>query len=123
STDDATFGRKRPMALSVTAPREILPGRTYLLTRRCTRREFLLRPDAKTNEIFAYCLAEAAARHGVSLVAWLAMSNHYHAVVFDPDGQLPSFLEHFHKMLAKALNARWGRFENFWSTDETCVTR
>lgn len=106
----------------MSAPREILPGRTYLVTRRCTQRQFLLRPDEKTNAIFAYCLAEAAQRYRIDVVAWLAMSNHYHAVVHDPEGRLPAFLEQFHKMLAKALNARWGRWENLWSTEETCVT-
>ena len=106
----------------MSSPRQIIPGRTYLLTRRCTQRQFLLRPDDKTNAIVAYCLAEAAERHNISLVAWLAMSNHYHAVVHDPRGRLPAFLEHLHKMLAKALNARWGRWENLWSSEETCVT-
>jgi putative transposase len=103
-------------------PREILPRRAYLLTRRCTQRLFLLRPDEETRAIFAYCLAEAARRHNIEVIAWLAMSNHYHAVVFDRDGKLPAFIEHFHKMLAKALNVRWDRRENFWSTVETCVT-
>jgi putative transposase len=107
----------------VTAPRHIVPGETYLITRRCTRREYLLRPDEETNAIFAYCLAEAAKRHGVGLVAWCLMSNHYHAVVHDPKGRLPAFLEQFHKMVAKVMNARWERSENFWSTEETCVTR
>src|SRR5690606_23626040 len=32
-------------------------------------------------------------------------------------------LEHLHKMLAKCINARYGRWENVWSTEETCVTR
>lgn len=76
-----------------------------------------------TNAIVAYCLAEAATRHGVLLIAWKVLSNHYHAVVHDPKGRLPAFLEHFHKMVAKAMNARWGRWENFWSTEETCVTK
>jgi putative transposase len=107
----------------VTAPRLIVPGETYLITRRCTRREYLLRPDDETNEIFAYCLAEAAKRHGIGLVAWCLMSNHYHAVVHDPKGRLPAFLEQFHKMVAKTMNARWERWENFWSNEETCVTR
>lgn len=106
----------------MTAPREILPGRTYLITRRCTQRQYLLRPGRKTNEVFDYCLAEAAKRHGIELIAWVAMSNHYHAVVHDPLGRLPAFLEHFHKMVARALNVQWGRWENFWSTEETCVT-
>jgi hypothetical protein len=50
------------------------------------------------------------------------MSNHYHAVVHDPHGRLPAFLEQLHKMLAKALNARWSRWENLWASEETCVT-
>jgi putative transposase len=107
----------------VTQPRQIVPNETYFITRRCTRREYLLRPDEETNAVFAYCLAEAAARHGIGLIAWEAMSNHYHAVVHDPKGKLPAFLEHFHKMVARVMNARWGRWENFWSTEETCVTR
>ncbi len=106
----------------MTAPREILPGRTYLITRRCTQRQYLLRPDLRTRLIFDYCLAEAAARHEIELIAWVAMSNHYHAVVHDPKGRLPAFLEHFHKMLARSLNVRWCRWENFWSTEQTCVT-
>jgi REP element-mobilizing transposase RayT len=107
----------------MTAPREILPGRLYLVTRRCTQRQYFLRPDRKTVAIFSYCLAEAAGRYEIGLVGWLAMSNHYHAVVHDPNGRLPAFLEHLHKMLARALNVRWSRWENLWSTEETCVTR
>lgn len=107
----------------MTAPRDIVPGDILHITRRCTRREYLLAPGELTNEIFDYLLAEAAARFNIGLIAWCVMSNHYHAVVHDPDGCLPAFLEHFHKMVAKTLNARWGRWENFWSTEETCVTR
>jgi putative transposase len=111
------------MRLAVTQPRYIVPGETYLITRRCSRREFLLRPDAETNAVFEYCLGEAAARHGIGLIAWNPMSNHHHMVVHDPKGTLPAFLEQFHKMVAKAMNVRWGRRENFWSSEETCVTR
>jgi putative transposase len=111
------------MGHAMTAPRRIVPGEIYLITRRCSRREYLLRPDSKTNAVFEYCLAEAAERHGIGLIAWNPMSNHHHAVVHDPKGCLPAFLEHFHKMVAKAMNARWGRSENFWSSEETCVTR
>jgi REP element-mobilizing transposase RayT len=102
----------------VTAPRLILPGRFYLVSRRCTQRQFLLRPDDRTTHIFRYCLAEAAERFDVKLIAWTTMSNHYHTVVYDAHGVLPQFLEHLHKMAAKALNARWGRWENFWAAEE-----
>ena len=104
----------------VTAPRRILPGQTHFITRRSTQRSYLLRPDEMTTEIFEYCLAEAAHMARVQLVAWLAMSNHYHAVVHDPEGL--GRPRQFHKMVAKALNARWGRWENLWSSEETCVT-
>ncbi len=107
----------------MTAPRRILPGDVLLITRRTVQRTFLLKPDAGTKAIFAYCFAEAARRHKVEVIAWVVMSNHYHAVVHDPFGRLPAFLEHLHKMLAKCINARYGRFENVWSTEETCVTR
>jgi hypothetical protein len=41
-------------------PRQVLPGQFYMITRRCTQRQFLLRPDPATNNAFTYCLIEAA---------------------------------------------------------------
>ena len=46
------------------------------------------------------------------------MSNHYHLVVTDVRGCLPEFLRHMNLMMAKALNARWGRWENLWSVEQ-----
>jgi putative transposase len=107
----------------VSLPREILPGRFYLLTRRCTQRQFLLRPDRTTNQTFLYCLAEAAQRHGVEIILSTAMSNHHHTVLFDRDAKVVQFMEHFHKMLAKAQNAHRGRWENLWSSEPPCLVR
>ena len=107
----------------MTMPRRITPGDTWMVTRRTAQRMFLLRPEKTVNAIFEYCLAEAAARHGIVPIAWTVMSNHYHAIVHDPKGTLPAFLEQLHKMVAKCLNAHHGRWENFWSTEETCCTR
>ena len=104
-------------------PRRIAPGDTWMITRRIAQRMFLLRPEKTINAIFEYCLAEAAARHGIVPIAWTVMSNHYHAIVHDPEGRLPAFLEQLHKMVAKCLNAHHGRWENVWSTEETCCTR
>jgi putative transposase len=106
----------------VSLARPIVPGRVYLMTRRCSERRFFLRPDHKTNQAFLYCLAEAAERFGVQIIGFLAMSNHYHAVVVDPLGRLPDFACHFHQMLAKVLNVRWSRWENFWSTEPPTYT-
>jgi REP element-mobilizing transposase RayT len=102
-------------------PREIVPGRFYMVTRRCTQRQFLLRPDEATNNAFLYCLADAAQRCNITVLLTCAMSNHHHTVIFDPDGNLPAFTEHFHKLLAKCQNALRGRWENFWSSEQVCV--
>jgi REP element-mobilizing transposase RayT len=105
----------------MSTPREVLPGRTYLVTRRCTQRQFLLKPSRRTNEIVRYCLAVAASKTGVLVHAVCFMSNHWHGVVTDPLARLPEFLEHFHRLLARAQNASLGRWENLWSSDKTSV--
>lgn len=102
----------------VTAPREILPDRHYLITRRCTQRQFLLQPDDEVVQVFNYCLGEAAQRYRVTLLGWLAMSNHEHLLVRDNEGNLPEFMAHLHKMISKALNDHWIRQENFWAAEQ-----
>jgi putative transposase len=107
----------------VSTPRPIFPDQTYFVSRRCTQRQFLLRPTDETQKIYEYCLAEAAARFDVGVIAWLAMSNHHHLVVHDRRGNLPAFLAHLHKMLAKVLNQHWGRWENLFAAEPPCITR
>lgn len=102
----------------MTMPRQVVPGRTYLMSRRCTQRQFLLRPDKRVNEIYQYCLGEAAQRYEITLHGWMPMSNHQHTVATDNLGNFPAFLAHLNKMLAKALNAHWGRWENLWATEQ-----
>ena len=53
----------------------------------------------------------------------LAMSNHYHAVIYDRVGRYPEFIEHFHKLLARSQNALRGRWENMWSSEQTSVVK
>jgi REP element-mobilizing transposase RayT len=104
-------------------PRQVLPRRFYLITRRCVQRQFLIRPDAATNNAFLYCLIAAALRCEIDVLLPCAMSNHYHAVIYDRAGRYPEFIEHFHKLLARSQNALRGRWENFWSSEQTCVVR
>ena len=82
-----------------------------------------MRPDRETNNAFIYCLAVAAERAGVTILFTAAMSNHHHTGIFDPDGNYPAFIEHFHKLFAKCQNALRGRWENFWSSEQTSVVR
>jgi putative transposase len=104
-------------------PRQVIPGANYMITRRCSERRFFLRPDDETNNAFIYCLALAAIRAGVEALFVVAMSNHYHAGLHDPDGNFPIFSEYFHALLARCLNTHLGRFESFWSSEPTSVVR
>jgi len=74
----------------VSFPRPVLEGTTYMITRRTTQRQFLLKPSALTNQIFLYCLAVAAERTSVVLHAVCVLSNHYHLVATDPLGRIPA---------------------------------
>ncbi len=103
------------------APREVLPGRFYMITRRCTQRLFLLRPDDETVRAYLYCLIEAAQRFGIDILLSRMMSNHHHTIVFDRDGRISEFVEHFHKMVAQCINRFRGRSENFWSSDPASI--
>ena len=104
-------------------PRRVIPGETYLLTRRCYQRTFRLRPCAETNRVLLYCLAFAAQRTGVQVHAACVMSNHHHLVVTDVRGLLPDFLRELHRLTAKVLNASQGQWENLWAAEPCSAVR
>lgn len=95
-------------------PRRVLPGRTYLLTRRCLERRYFLKPSPVVEHIITYCLALAAERFGILLHVAVAMSNHHHIVLTDVHGNLPRFCHIFHSLVARLLNMHYGRSEFFW---------
>lgn len=103
--------------------RPVYPGTVSMVTRSCTQRQFLLRPDAETNNAFIYCLAVAAQRYEICVLDFVQMSNHLHDAIYDRHGNAPAFYEHFHKLLAKCMNALRGRWENFFSSEQVCVVR
>jgi hypothetical protein len=104
-----------------------------MITRRCTQRQFLMRPDRETNNAFIYCLAVAAETFGIRIRFTVAMSNHHHTGIYDPAGCYPAFIEHFHKLSPNARTpcAVAGRTSGppsrpasfAWSTPTTSSTR
>jgi REP element-mobilizing transposase RayT len=87
------------------------------VTRRCAQRQFLLTPSATTSQIFGFLLAVAALRYGVDVHAFCVMSNHYHLVITDRRARLPAFQQFLDALVARAMNARLGRWESFWAPD------
>jgi putative transposase len=100
-------------------PRAVVPGRIYMITRRCSERRFFLRPTPQGNNAFIYCLAVAAQKYGIKVIFTATMSNHHHTGVVDVRGNLPEFLAHFHKLVAKHQNALHGRWESMWASCQT----
>jgi REP element-mobilizing transposase RayT len=110
-------------AASMTAPRQILPGASYLVTRRCSERRLFLRPSPTVNAIFGYLLAVAAERYGILVHVFCVLSNHYHLVVTDPGACLPEFQRYLDGLVARALNCTLGRWESFWDPDSYSAVR
>ena len=96
-------------------PRVIIPGRTYLITRRCSERRFLLKPSPIVGQVYHFCLGVAALRYEVAVHGFVALSNHQHLALTDTLGVLPRFMHWFDKTIACCLNAFYGRFESFWA--------
>jgi hypothetical protein len=94
----------------MTRRRIIEAGTTWALSRRTTRRYFLLNPDQarELEQCYWYCLGLAAQRFGVVVHAGCLMSTHSHEVVTDVRGVLPRFLQEFHRLLALTTKALRG---------------
>ncbi len=92
----------------MTAPRPRRPGTLYIVGRRTERRVHLFRPDDVTNREFLYCLGVALERTGVSLVAIMVMSNHYHLVLEDHHGSITKFTEMLNQLLTKTRQVSRG---------------
>lgn len=101
----------------VSLPRQVLPGTTYLLTRRVAQRQFLLTPSGTVNGVLRYCLHRAAKIYGVEVHAVQAPSNHVHILATDVRGELPGFMAWFDREVAKCMNEHYDRAEAFWSSD------
>jgi putative transposase len=87
----------------MTQPRQIIPGRTYLITRRALRRYYLLRPEYFINNLFVFFWAVLAAKYGIEIHAFCILSTHEHLVLTDTLGNLPDFLRDLHRLTALAL--------------------
>jgi len=107
----------------MTQPRQIIPGATYFVTRRCLERRYLLRPDDEVNDIVNYALAHAAKECSIEIHSYLVMSNHPHLELTDPEARVPEFMRRFNSLVARAVNAFRGRRENLWAPGSYSLVR
>jgi REP element-mobilizing transposase RayT len=98
----------------VSKVRQVLPGKTRLLTRRALERRFFFKPCAAVNQLVKYVLAVAAAKYAVRLIVAYVGSNHYHLEVDDPHGRYPRFAQYLDGLLARAVNCYRKRTDTVW---------
>ncbi len=105
----------------MTRPRIVDPGTTLALSRRTTMRHYLLNPDEtrQMEQCYWYCLAHAAQLYGVLVHAACLMSTHTHEVITDVRGELPRFLQEFHRNLALCTKAYRGWPEEVFNKKST----
>lgn len=107
----------------MTQPRCIEPGMTVMVTRRTLRRTQLLRPDAAVRQLYVYCLATTAARHGIRVHAVTIMSTHEHLIVTDTKGRLPLFLQELHRLVALGIKVLRKWEGAIWDHERPSVVR
>lgn len=100
----------------MTLPRQIFPNTAYLATRRTACQQFLLRPDPQMVNDIIYVIAYCAEKHHISVIDFIALSNHLHQLFYAALANAPDYLRDVHGLLARIVNARFGEFENLWST-------
>ena len=104
--------------------RRLLPQQTHSVTRRAAGRCFWLRPDAFTNGVILYAIGRASQLNpSVDLHAFVAESNHTHSNLTDTRredtkvSELSRFFQSLNRLIAAALNTRYGRGENLWAPE------
>jgi putative transposase len=102
-------------------PRQIVPGSTYLITRRCLRRHYLLRPEYFINNLFIFLLAVLAAKYGIAVHAFCIVSTHEHLVLTDTQGNLPDFLRDLHRLTALVLKVHRKWEGPIWNCDQVSM--
>jgi len=94
------------------------PGDFYLITRRCHRREYRLTPSPALNAAIAVLVVAACLATGVEIIAMVWMPNHYHAVLYDPEGRVSEWLARVHGLLARFCNAEHETESHVWDASE-----
>lgn len=102
----------------MTRPREVHPRSLWFVTRRTHRGEFRLRPDDAVTNAIGYIVALACVMYGVEIVTFCAMSNHYHATLYDPLGRIADWECFVNSRLAAYLNARHERGSHVFDASE-----
>ncbi len=110
----------------------VYAGTRVKVTRRCHDRRMFMTPFGDSNNpehtaestrnFYGYTLARAQLIYGFEFHAATQMGNHHHLDTTDRRGNRPNYKDSIHSVLARGFNARFGRFDAFWSGGGSCDT-
>ena len=100
-------------------PRPVYPGATHLSTRCVHKRQLLLRPSKRINQLIEYTVAVLAERHGIELHALCFESNHKHDVATDPNARIVDFQRELHSIITRQVNCAYGEFGSLWAPGDS----
>ena len=84
------------------------PGAHYHVTCRGNEKREVFE-DAKDQKAFLEKLPLSSNIYNVSILSYVCMTNHFHLLLFTPDGNLSEFMRHFNISYTSAFNGRHGR--------------
>ena len=93
----------------------MVEGCTYFVTKKTNDDLCWLKPDPEVNVILLYLLILKSKKYGIRLHEFCFLSNHFHLLVTDPNGQLPAFMREFLGESAKALKIALKTDRRIWS--------
>jgi hypothetical protein len=95
--------------------RHIPPGSLVEITNRTIHGRFLLRPSEDLNTIIVGALGRAQRLYGLRIIAYVFLSNHFHALAIADDAQqLSSFIGYVEAKIAKEAGRLHNWRECFW---------
>jgi len=105
-------------------PHLFAPNATYMLTASVYQKKPLMASPQRKRE-WIHSFQTAAAIHDWTIIAWVVLSDHYHAMVQSPDHgrTLPKFVGSFHKFTARQWNSEdntRGR-KVWWNYWDSCI--
>ncbi len=97
-------------------------GTYYAVSRRTRDRRFWLTPSGAFNATFLYIVGRALEKSGTRLVCLFCTSNHWHAIVYDPNGDVSVFMREVNRMVAQCVNAMCNRVGPLWEDEAPTIT-
>lgn len=91
----------------------------HFITNRTEHEQFMLLPTKEVNQAVLFWLTKSMVKYGkgIKIFAFVFMSNHFHILLQDTEGQIPKFMGYMQSNIAVSINRLLGRKGRFWSRE------